>query len=207
MNCVRLESAIVMTNKAKIQAIQRAVGVIADGIIGSQTLSALMKALGIKESVPSLPTVAQVRSNKSIYGKAGKVPLKQIVPPYPLYYGGARVKTITVHVLIADKVLTALKKVLDHYGLARIKELGLDQYDGCYNNRNVRGGSSTSMHAYAIALDFLAEKNGFKTKTKDAAFARPEYAAWWAAWESVGARSFGKANGYDWMHLEFTANP
>ncbi len=192
-----------MTKKNKIRAIQRDVGTTADGIIGDKTLDAIMDRLGIEQDSWSIPSKTEVRSNKSVYGKAGEVPLKAIVPPYTLYYSGAPVKTITVHELIAPLVLKALNKVLDAYGEAMIKELGLDIYDGCYNNRSVRGGSATSMHAWGIALDFNAERNGNHMGKDEALFAKAEYAAWWEAWESVGARSFGKANGRDYMHVEF----
>lgn len=33
-------------------------------------------------------------------------------------------------------------------------------YDGCYNDRSVRGSSSTSLHAWAAALDLNAATNG-----------------------------------------------
>lgn len=33
-------------------------------------------------------------------------------------------------------------------------------FDGCYNDRTVRGSSSTSLHAWAAAIDFNAKTNG-----------------------------------------------
>lgn len=189
--------------KNDIKEIQTAIGVTADGIIGTKTLAALKDKLGIKTDT-SIPYKSDIQSNKSIYGTAGSVPLKRITPPYQLYYNSKPIETISVHELIADKVLTALNKVLEHYGEEAIHELKLDQYDGCYSDRNVTGGTSKSMHAWAIALDFCAAQNSYSMKTGTALFSKPEYTEWWNIWKSVGARSFGEDNGYDWMHIEFS---
>jgi hypothetical protein len=39
----------------------------------------------------------------------------------------------------------------------------LADYNGCYNNRSMRGGSTPSLHARGAAIDFLAGDNGNKT--------------------------------------------
>lgn len=33
-------------------------------------------------------------------------------------------------------------------------------YDGCYNDRSVRGSTTTSLHAWAVAIDLNAKTNG-----------------------------------------------
>ncbi len=192
-----------MTNKTIIKRIQRRVGVTADGIIGPRTRAAIAAKMGETEHYIH-PTKPDIRSNRSPYGRAGKVDLVQIVPPYPLYYAGKQVEKISCHKEIAPLAQRALERVREHYGLDKIKKLGLDIYDGCYNNRSVRGGKSKSMHAWAIAFDFDAAHNGNKTTGSRARFAAPEYDYWWMAWMSVGARPFGLFNDSDYMHIEFT---
>lgn len=187
--------------KNTIKQIQHKVGVKADGIAGPVTFAAVAKALGIPSA--QWPTQAEVRSGKSVFGAAGDKNLVNIVPPYPLYYEGERVKTIRVHKLIADAVSTALKRVLEHYGLERIHELGLDDYSGSYAPRNTTGGSSMSMHAWGIALDFAASENAMNTHAPEASLSRPECEEWWRIWESVGAVSMGRVYDKDWMHLQF----
>lgn len=190
-----------------IKAVQKKLGVTVDGIAGKKTWAAIAKALGISTATTSantLPTQAQVRKGTSIFGKAGdESNLVNIKPPYQLYYCGKPVKTIRVHKLIADRVQAALKEILAHYGLVKIKALGLDQYSGSYNYRKSTNGSSLSMHAWGIALDFAAEKNTYAMKKPQASLSKPECEMWWKIWEKHGAVSLGRQCNYDWMHLQF----
>ena len=114
-----------MTNT--IKAVQKKLGVTVDGIAGKNTWAAIAKALGISTATTSantLPTQAQVRKGTSIFGKAGdESNLVNIKPPYQLYYCGKPVPTIRVHKLIADRVQAALKEILAHYGIEKIKAL------------------------------------------------------------------------------------
>lgn len=189
-----------------IKLVQKKLGVTVDGIAGKKTWGAIAAALGITNSkaVTKYPTQAQVRSGKSIFGKAGdESNLVNIKPAYQLYYCGKPVKTIRVHHLIAADVQAAFKEILEHYGLAEIKRLGLDQYSGSYNYRKSTNGKSMSMHAWGIALDFAAEKNTYKMKKPQASLSHPDCEMWWKIWEKHGAVSLGRELGYDYMHLQF----
>ncbi len=186
-----------------IKRVQLIVGVKADGIIGTKTRSAIARYFG-DASLPIYPSKGQIRSNRSIFGAAGQVSLVSLNPPYPLYYDGRLVTSIRVHERIAHGVELALKRVLSHYGAKRVRELGLDVYDGSYNNRSVRGGTASSMHAWGIALDFNAARNGNSVRGKNALFSSADYDHWWLAWLSVGARPFGLFNDRDYMHVDFT---
>lgn len=192
-------------NKELVKAIQKKVGTTPDGIIGDKTLAALAAALEVSLSeATTLPTQAQVRAGTSIFGRAGcEDELVNIVPPYTLYYEGKAVKTIRVHRLIAERVEAALRAVLEHYGQEAISRLGLDVYSGSYNYRSTSTGSSLSMHAWGIALDFDAEHNSYAMKKPKARFSGPEYDAWWRIWEEQGAVSLGRERDVDWMHLQF----
>lgn len=193
-------------NKELVKAIQAKVGTTPDGIIGDKTLAALAKAFGVDTTaeLESIPTQSQVRAGRSAYGTPGdESALVNLVPPYTLYYEGKAVKSIRVHRLIASRVEAALSAVLKAYGAAKIKQLGLDQYSGSYNYRPSTGGSSLSMHAWGIALDFDAEHNAMQMHKPEARFSGAEYEAWWRIWEEQGAVSLGRERDYDWMHLQF----
>ena len=53
-------------------------------------------------------------------------------------------------------ILTAAFKALEAKGL----HTEIYSYDGCYNDRSVRGSSTTSLHAWAAAIDMNAAHNG-----------------------------------------------
>lgn len=232
-SCIAPADPLFTMMKTSIQQIQQALHITADGKLGPQTLAAVAKSLDCSAnwravqltlslqpdgicgplSIAAIardlgiyfcPTRAEIMSNRSIYGCAGdESQLINITPAYPLYYAGKPIRSLRIHKEIAAEVGEALEKILAHYGLTRIAALKLDQYDGCFNNRSVRGGSSTSMHAWGIALDFCAAENGNRMRADTALFAHADYDAWFDIWESVGARSFGRRNGRDYMHIEF----
>ncbi|MCQ2411248.1 MAG: hypothetical protein MJ053_07350 [Elusimicrobiaceae bacterium] len=190
-------------NKDLIKAVQTKVGATPDGIIGDKTLAAIAKALGVETPAPStLPTQAEVRSGKSIYGRAGdETNLVNITPAYQLYYDGKAVKTIRVNKAISARVEKALAEILEAYGPEKIHALGLDRYSGSYNNRTTTSGKSMSMHAWGIALDFDAERNAYSMGKGVATLPRPECNKWWDMWEQNGAISLGRHANKDWMHL------
>ena len=189
--------------KTDIIDIQKHLGVEADGILGPVTVKAIRDKLGIKRK-PTWPSQAEVRRGCSVFGKAGcEADLVPLVPPYTLYYEGKPVRSIRVHRLIARHVQEALMEVLEHYGAAEIHRLGLDLYGGSYNYRASTGGSSLSMHAWGIALDFSPAANAMHYKSPRASLSHPDCRRWWEIWESHGAVSLGRECDYDWMHLQF----
>ena len=194
------------TEREYVVAVQKRLGLKADGIAGAKTWTALCNSFGVEPTASGTdwPTQAEVRTGKSIFGKAGdESNLVSITPPYTLYYDGKAVKTIRVHKLVADAVLGALQEVLDMYGAEKIHELGLDRYDGAFNNRSTTTGAKKSMHAWGIALDFDAGRNAYATRKPKAALSRPECIRWWEAWEKRGGVSLGRERDCDWMHIQF----
>lgn len=199
-----------MTNAEKIKLIQKEVGTTADGIIGPKTLDAIIAALHITAtpatiSTPDdIPTQAEVRSGKSIFGKPGcESNLTSIELPFPLYFDGFKKRTIRLHSAVADRARAALIEILAHYGEAEIHRLGLDIYGGDYNYRATSTGKALSMHAWGIAMDFDPEHNAYATKAPAATLSRPECKAFVDIWEKHGFINLGRHAGYDWMHFQF----
>lgn len=103
---------------------------------------------------------------------------------------------------VRDSLLTVLENVLAHYGADGIRELRLDLYGGGFNQRKKRGGSEMSTHAWGIAFDFDPDHNKLEWGREHAAFAKPEYDAWWHYWEDQGWAGLGRVKNYDWMHVQ-----
>lgn len=141
----------------------------------------------------------------AFYGPAGPSQLVDVALPYPhkLSWDPAKtVQTIKAHSKVKDSLQRVLTKVLNHYGLAEIKRLRLDVWGGCYNLRPKRGGTSLSTHSWGIAMDYDPDRNPLRWGAEKAAFAGPEYQAWWSFWEEEGWVSLGRARNFDWMHVQ-----
>jgi len=139
----------------------------------------------------------------AFYGKPGKnLVLLDLPYPLKLSWDPATVVTRTqCNAKVRNSLAKVLGKVRRHYGLAGIAELRLDLYGGGFNLRDKRGGTSLSTHAWGIAFDFDPDHNKLNWNRDRAAFAKPEYEAWWRAWEGEGWVSLGRTRNYDWMHV------
>lgn len=185
-------------------AVQRRVGVAADGVPGVMTAEAVAAALGVR--VPKVwPSQAEVRSCKSVFGKYGSE-LVVVELPYPMRLAwdrGAVVCRMSCHALVAEALVRIFRRSLEHYGIERIRELGLDLFGGCFNDREIVGGKSKSMHAWGIAVDMDPDSNGMSVHRPRARLSGGEYEAFWSFVEDEGAVSLGREKDYDWMHFQF----
>lgn len=126
--------------------------------------------------------------------------------PYPLKLTWNTRKVIhsfTCHEKIVPAVERVLQKVLDHYGLAEIRRLGLDLWGGALNVRKMRGGTKWSTHAWGTSIDWDTKRNKLPWGADKASLAKPEYDFWWQCWEDEGAVSLGREQNRDWMHVQF----
>ncbi len=146
------------------------------------------------------------RDMEKFFGAVGANQTTLTLPRgYPLKIAWDRaqnVTRITCHEKVHDPAKRVFGRTLDHYGRARIAELGLDLFGGCLNVRRMRGGSAWSMHAWGAAFDFDPERNQLIWNRSRARFARPEYERWWSLWEEEGFVSLGRTRDYDWMHVQ-----
>ncbi len=142
------------------------------------------------------------------YGKpteSGIPYLTTITLPYPMKLAWDTNTTITkmrCHNLVAGKFIKIFSEILAHYGIDKIKELGIDLYGGCFNFRKMRGGSDWSRHSWGVAIDLDPERNQLKETSKTARFARPEYKPMIDIFYANGFVSLGREKNYDWMHFE-----
>lgn len=125
--------------------------------------------------------------------------------PYPMRLAWdkkTKVKTMRCHKLVAANFTNVFKDILEHYGLEKIQELGIDIYGGCFNFRKMRGGNDYSRHSWGIAIDLDPERNLLHETKKTARFARPEYKPMIDIFYKNGFLSLGIEKNYDWMHFE-----
>lgn len=137
--------------------------------------------------------------------ETGKEYLVTIPLPYPMVLAWDKTKVvnkITCHKLVADKLADIFKDILAHYGAAKISELGINRYGGCFNYRKMRGGNDWSRHSWGVAIDLDPERNQLHETAKTARFARPEYKAMIDIFYKHGFVSLGREKNYDWMHFE-----
>lgn len=150
------------------------------------------------------PTQAKVRE---FFGEPGNPKCTAgMADVYPMRIAWSKsdiVRRFRCHSLVEQSMETIFRNALAHYGQAQLTKLGLDLFGGCYNLRQMRGGSSWSMHSWGIAVDLDPERNQLKWGKDRAVFARAEYEPFWNIVEAAGATSLGRVANMDWQHFQF----
>lgn len=142
------------------------------------------------------------------YGKpnvTGEGYLVTIQLPYPMRIAWDTDTSVTrmrCHKLVSDKFLAVFNEIHREYGYAKIKELGIDLFGGCFNFRKMRGGNDWSTHSWGISIDLDPARNQLKETSKTARFARPEYKKMIDIFYKHGFIGLGPEQNRDWMHWE-----
>lgn len=195
-----------------------------DGYYGHNTHEALQSCLewqntGVHPTVERVATpttnadtaqLAYPRQSQMeiFYGPAGG-PLctagKVVLPiPFVIAWNTSQsVSRFSCHAKLEEPFTLIFEEAVTHYGPARYRELELHMFGGCFNNRNMRGGSRKSTHAYGAAGDLNPGKNQLRWGADRAQFAKPEYEDFWAIVMKHGGTPGGYAWGKDWMHFQF----
>jgi lysozyme family protein len=133
------------------------------------------------------------------------VPLKRLRLPFKMRLAwalGTEIESFNVHTKVHDSAARVFDKVLAHYRDDGIEELGLNLFGGCTSCRRKSGGSSWSMHAWSIAIDFDPGRNALSWNHTRARLARPDAVKFWEFWEAEGWVSLGRTRDFDWMHIQ-----
>lgn len=144
-------------NHEEIIRTQKVVGVTPDGFWGEKSTEAAKSYLRSLMPKPNPWPSQDQASLRKFFGAPGDesqlvhVPLPDDVD---VRYEGRKVSTITCHRKVADSLCRVLKEV------SKVMPGILLQFDGCYNNRSMRGGSLPSLHAFGAAIDFASDTNG-----------------------------------------------
>ena len=138
----------------RIADIQAKIGTTPDGFWGSKSIAACQAYLRSLDNGQNNWPSSDQASLTAFYGRAGdESKLVSLPVPILVSYEGSNVKTIRCHAKVAD----SLERILRQLGSAVPSPL---VYDGCFNNRAMRGGSTPSLHARGAAIDLYADGNG-----------------------------------------------
>ncbi len=185
----------------EIQDMQRRIGVVPDGWWGPKSIEACQAHL--RKLMPAVNPwpLSDRASLERFYGKAGdESNLVNLTPPFPMFYDGKRIKTLRCHRKVSgslERVLTAIAKFAGKGGVMEEAE----DYGGCYNFRNKRGGTSLSVHAWGAAIDLDADDNTFRDHWPMQADMNLDVME---AFAREGWISAGAFWGYDAMHFQAT---
>jgi len=139
----------------EIKAIQSKIGTTPDGFWGPKSIAACQRHLRSLMPSPNPWPKSDQASLTKFYGASGdESQLVNLPAPVPMFYEGKRIKTIRCHAKVAASLARALAAA---YAVAPDV---VKVYDGCFNNRQMRGGSLPSLHARGAAIDLDASNNG-----------------------------------------------
>lgn len=145
----------------RIATLQARVGAVPDDFWGPRSIAACQRHL---RSMMPIATRLWPKSDQASLRKFYGAPddnggIVTVTAPawLRLYDTNQKVKTIDCHEKVAESLLRALEaSYLVAPDFAR-------RYFGCHVDRNMRGGSLPSTHAYGAAIDLAASTNGNKT--------------------------------------------
>lgn len=151
-----------------VRLFQQQHGLAVDGQVGPITAARLdtPHAELVEQAAPLIAPTGwphdDTASLTAFYGKPwenGSL-IVSLIPPFPMYYGAQLAPHLRVHGRIASAVSQALAAIWTAAGRDLHSPLlrHVIHYDGCYNDRPVRGSSRRSTHAFAAALDFDAAR-------------------------------------------------
>jgi len=144
-----------------IKKTQARVGAKPDGFWGPKSIAACQAHLTAMMPHPHPAPRSDQKSLTKFFGRAGNENrLERMLFPIPMFYEGRAVKSTMVNSECAPSLLDILLEIEELYGDNRRIMAAATTYDGCYNNRKMRGGTSPSLHARGAAIDLDAANNG-----------------------------------------------
>jgi hypothetical protein len=151
-------------------------------------------------------TTEQLNAKYGLPNQTGKNYLTTIKLPFKMRVAWSRheyISSFQCHKLIAAPLLSVFNDLLNHYDYAKLVELGIDLYGGCFNYRLMRDSNHTlSVHSWGVAIDLDPDRNLLKENHKTARFARPEYKPMIDIFYKHGFEGLGPEKDYDWMHFQ-----
>lgn len=117
-----------------------------------------------------------------------------------------KTRKIRCHKLVAPTIKAIFEDIFKTYGAAEIDRLHINRWGGCFMFRQMRNGTLTSRHSWAIAFDIDPLRNGLRTGRAQATLDDKEYDQMRDIIRKHGFLSLGEITGFDWMHFEVGLN-
>jgi hypothetical protein len=196
---------------AAIRSFQRLHGLKTDGIAGALTKAELFPApmperdADADDDGSTAPWEwPRQRDVEKFFGPVG-ANQTMLELPFPMRLAWDTRKLVyrfSIHEKVHDSAKRCFDRIADAYDAEGRKLTGIELFGGCLNVRKMRGGSSWSMHAYGVAIDFDPARNQLRWGRDKARLAQPDCRRFWQIWEDEGWVSLGRARNYDWMHTQ-----
>lgn len=145
--------------RAAIVALQKRIGTEPDGFWGPRSIAACQRHLRRMMPCPHpFPAASQAALRKT-YGAPGDESALILleVADLGVRFEGRPVRAIRCHRLVAASLRRALEAV------RRVAPWLLERYAGAFCHRNIRGGTTPSLHAWGAAIDLDPSANGNTT--------------------------------------------
>ena len=173
-----------------------------DGEWGPKSIAACKAYLRSLMPVSNPWPYPDAASLRRFYGEPGdESKLVSVTFPYPTYYDGKLIRATRCHEKVAVSLLRILTAIGKGFGHRRDIMEEAEDYGGCFNNRNKRGGTSKSLHAYGAAIDLDADDNTFRDSWPMKSDMPLEIIE---QFYREGAISGAIEWGYDSMHFQFS---
>lgn len=186
----------------EIKNLQKRVGANPDGFWGPVSIAACR--MHLRKLMPHISPWPKpdYDSLRKFYGEPGdESNLVTIEFPYRMLYEGKAVSRGRVHRKCADSLRRVLEDIGGQFNDAPDIVDEASDYGGCFNNRNKRGGSSKSLHAWGAAIDLDADDNSFRDSWPVKSDMPIEIIEAFAREGWMSAAAFW---GYDAMHFQAT---
>lgn len=145
--------------RSEIIALQKHVGTPADSEWGRNSIASCKAYLtSLMPGISPWPETS-TRALNQFFGDPGDESQLVNLDVFGLgvKYEGQTVRTVRCNRRVSESLGGIIKE------LSILHPEILADYNGCFNFRRMRGGSSYSLHAYGAAIDFMAGTNGNRT--------------------------------------------
>jgi len=130
----------------------------------------------------------------------------QLILPYSMRIAWNKSQIINrfkINKQCAESAHLIFTEIARNYDIDQIQYHGFDLFGGCFNHRQIRGGTRLSVHSWAASIDLDPERNQLKWGRDRAYFLKtPDCKRFMDIWYDYGWHNLGRERNYDAMHFQ-----